>query len=427
MYMSWADLQREQQRDLDYKIERAVEAIRQAAAVSRHQPALAFSGGKDSTVLWDIIRRYCPELAARLLTLFGNTTLEYPESLRFARHLGGEWAPGRFYEATPPHTAQPGLKYEAQRQVLEYLVSTGQISAVLKADGRLKTTRTLERACPPEMLAGFQRRRLVWPAGQQMNFWWSADQYGFPILGKARSRLVARRINIDCFLRFSQSQSTDAKLLAYYRLLSQVRFSNACCKVLKKQPSEELQARLDVDLIFKGLMASESRPRRTNFITRGYLFRSHRKHLGDDPFWHCQPLGIWTDADIWEYIRRFDVPYSPLYDMGWTGTDGQRHTIKRNGCMACATDILFKHNHMSMLRHTHPRHWRVFMEHGMAAEIQRLQAALRRRGQLSLFDVMDVRYLMDNRPCIFDSITELVLDDTALADPGTADFDPEVE
>lgn len=427
MFISYRDLQAKQARDLDYKIESAVAAIQQAAAVCRHVPALAFSGGKDSTVLWHLIRTYAPDLAARLAVIFGNTTLEYPESLRFARRLGHDWAPGRFHEATPPRTDRPGLHYAAQQEVLTHLVQTGRLSTVLKADGKLKTTAALERACPPGMLADFQRRGLVWPAGHSMNFWWTTDQYGYPILGKARSKLEARRINIDCFLRFSSSISPDPKLLAYYELLRRVKFSNACCHILKKKPAEQLQAALDVDVIFKGLMAAESRPRRTNFVTRGYLFRSHRPHLGDDPFWHCQPLALWTDADIWTYIRRFDVPYSPLYDMGWTDSNGTRHTIKRNGCMACATDILFKNNHMSMLRRTHPRHWQTFMARGMAAEIQKLQAAMRRHGQLSLFDVMDTGYLLSSRPCIFDSITDLVLDDSTLAGPEAADFDPEAE
>jgi len=57
-----------------------------------------------------------------------------------------------------------------------------------------------------------------------------------------------------------------------------VKFSQACCDILKKEPSERLQVELDVDVIFKGLMAAESRPRQTNFVTRGYLFESHRDH-----------------------------------------------------------------------------------------------------------------------------------------------------
>ena len=206
-----------------------------------------------------------------------------------------------------------------------------------------------------------------------------------------------------------------------------MKFSQACCDILKKEPSERIQAELGVDVIFKGLMAAESRPRQTNFITRGYLFKSHRPHLGGkdgDPFWHCNPLSIWTDDDIWEYINRFNVPYASLYDMGWMDRDGKYYKIKRNGCVGCGTDLLYSNNHMAMLRRTHPRHWEIIMRKGMAAEIQKLQIA-KRNGQVSLFDVFDTKRLIDERPCIFDSIKHLVLDDDTWDDAEQV-FDPEV-
>jgi 3'-phosphoadenosine 5'-phosphosulfate sulfotransferase (PAPS reductase)/FAD synthetase len=424
MFIGYHDLEIEQNQELGYKISTAVSAIRSALAVCRHRFALAFSGGKDSTVLWHLIRTFFPEQSANMLIIYGNTGVEYPECIKFARQLGNEWGSGNFFEAKPGYTEKEGLKYQAQQEVQQYLIKSGEISKVLKADGKLKSTNTLERVCPPDLYSRFQEEKLIWPEGTRKSYWWCVDQYGWPLLGKAASKLKARRINIDCFLRFSESQSDKENLLAYYELLKQVKFSQACCDVLKKEPSERLQAELDVEVIFKGLMAAESRPRQTNFITRGYLFKSHRPHLGTDPFWHCNPLSIWTDDDIWEYIRRFNVPYSSLYDMGYTDSDGNIHKIKRNGCMGCGTDILYRNNHMAMLRRTHPRQWEVFMKRGMAAQIQKIQIA-KRSGQLSLFDVYDAKDLLDIRPCIFDRVNELVLDDDTFNGEEQR-FDPEV-
>jgi hypothetical protein len=48
-----------------------------------------------------------------------------------------------------------------------------------------------------------------------------------------------------------------------------------------------------------------------------------------------------------------------------------------------------------------------------------------RNGQLSLFDVYDVGDLLEIRPCIFDRIDQLVLEDDTLGDEGEV-FDPEV-
>ena len=268
---------------LDRKVERAVAVIREAVNLSKHQMAVAFSGGKDSTVLLHLMTRHFPEL--RPWVIFANTGIEYPESLRFARQMGKELAGERYVEALPDKLEEDGLKYQAQKEVLEWLVRAGRVSEVLKEDGKLKSTRALEQAATPEMWEDFRRRNLVWRKGMRKSFWWCCDQYGFPLLGKSKSKLDARRINIDCFLRFSASESESPELLEYYRLLRNVKISQHCCKELKKAPSERAQAEHDVDVIFKGLMGTESRTRKISFITRGYIIQSHREHLpSTDPF-----------------------------------------------------------------------------------------------------------------------------------------------
>jgi 3'-phosphoadenosine 5'-phosphosulfate sulfotransferase (PAPS reductase)/FAD synthetase len=426
MYIGYKDLEIEQKKDLDYKISKAVEAVASGLAVCKHRPAIAFSGGKDSTVLWYLIRTYFPEWAERFVIIYGNTGVEYPECVKFARQLKKDWK-SNFQETKPERTEKKSLKYPAQQKVLQYLIDNDKVQEVLKDDGKLKTTGTLEAACPGCMYEEFEEQGLIWPEGTRKSYWWCVDQYGWPLLGKAFSKLKAHRINIDCFLNFSQSQSEDPKLLAYYDILKQVKISQACCDVLKKEPSEKLQAEWDVDVIFKGLMASESRSRQTNFMSRGYLFESKRPHLekSGDSFWHCNPISIWTDDDIWAYIHRFNVPYSDLYNMGWTDESGKYYTIKRNGCMGCGTDLLYKNNHMAMLRRTHNKQWRAFMELGMAEQIKALQIA-KRNGVITLFDMLEPQQLLEMRPCIFDRVDKLILkDDTWVEEE--PDFDPDVE
>lgn len=419
MFMSFTEINAEQKKSLNYKIQTAVEAIAAGFEASRHNCAIAFSGGKDSTVLWHLIRTYFPDRQYKII--FGNTGVEFPESLNFARKLGSEWGGTNFYEATPGTTEKEGLKYAAQQEVLEYLVNHGTVETVLKADGKLKSTDALERACPPELYEDFKLRNLVWKAGTVKNYWWCVDQYGYPILGKAASKLTARRINIDCFLRFSQTASESEELKGYYALLEQVKLSNHCCSVLKKEPSERLQAELDVDVIFKGLMAEESQMRRLSFSTRGYLFKSNRPHCGD--FYHCNPLAIWTDADIWDYIHLHDVPYSDLYNIEYIDDKGNTCHIKRNGCVACATDIAFKNNHLSVLRQTHPKFWAVYMRKGLGDELLRLQQA-KSNGQMNMVNfIKSAEDVLDMRPCAFDRIGERMERD-ALTE---SEYDEELE
>lgn len=417
MFMSYSDIMAEFKKPLDYKIDKACEAISAAFKVSRHTAAVAFSGGKDSTALWHLIRTNFPDKSIEII--FGNTGVEYPESLKFARRLGAEWGGGHFHETKLQRTEEEGLKYAAQCEVLEYAARENRLDEILKSDGKLKTTKRLEKMATPEMWEDFRRRGLVWKKGTPMSYWWCADQYGFPILGKDFSKLDARRINIDCFLQYSQTSSESKELKDYYDVLSCCKISQHCCKLLKKEPSERLQAELDVDVIFKGLMASESQMRKQNFASRGYLFTSHRKHLGADPFYHCNPLSIWTDEDIWKYIHRYSVPTSPLYDMGYTDSKGVFHRIQRNGCFGCATGILYKNNQMSMLRHTHPKIWQAVMNYGMADELKKLYHC-RSVGLPSVIDIFSVDELLERRPCAFDDFSEAI-DGSGISD----EYDPE--
>jgi len=420
--MKWKELELEQQQPLDYKIGVALDVIRQAFERAT-RPALAFSGGKDSTVLLDMVRRFFPDKLGKLVVIYGNTGVEFPECVKFARQMARDWRLD-FHEAKPGHTDRPGFKYAGQQRIWQWLIDQGCISDVLKEDGKLRSTLALERACPPDLRAELEAERLIWKEGTKKSYWWSVDQYGWPLLGKAWSKLAARRINIDTFLRFSESQSDNPQLLAYYEILRQAKISQHCCYVLKKEPAQRVQAQLGVDLIFKGLMASESRTRAINFLTRGYLFEGAKKdYLHGLPFFHCQPMAIWTDEDVWDYIRQYDVPYASLYDLTYIGLDGCTHCIQRNGCIGCATDIAYRDNHLRILRQTHPKAWRAVMRGGMAEQIRNLQRALRYAPQLTLFDVFSVDELIDAQPCVLDDLDGR----GGLGQPDGLDYDPEVE
>lgn len=395
---------------LEKKLDEAKKAIAAAFETSKQAVGVAFSGGKDSTVLWWILKEYFPD--AEYHVIFGNTTVEFTESLRFARELGESWSNEKvhFHEVLPERLKEEGLKYEAQKEVLEWLIHEGRVQEVLKDDGKLKTTRTLEQAATPEMWEDFRERGLVWPKGRYKSYDWCCDQYGYPILGKAASKLTARRINIDCFLRFSESVTQNPETADYYNLLRHVKTSNHCCSILKKEPSEKKQTELGIDIIMKGLMAEESHSRLLSFATRGYLFegkgRPQAKH-----FYHCNPLGIWRDDDIWDAIHKYDIPYSPLYDIKYKDRNGEIKHIKRNGCVGCCTDIAFPDNHMSVLRQTHPKRWEHLMTHGLGQELINLQQ-YEENGQLNLLSMIsDPWRVLRERPCAFDEIPEMIRKD----------------
>ena len=59
------------------------------------------------------------------------------------------------------------------------------------------------------------------------------------------------------------------------------------------------------------------------------------------------PLAFWTEKDIWDYIEKYNLPYSKIYDMGY----------KRTGCMFCMFGVQYQNNpnKFQMMEKTHPK------------------------------------------------------------------------
>ena len=112
---TYAELQAMQAQPIEVKIAQAQEIIRDTFKQGK-KVALAFSGGKDSTALWHLIRETCPEEAKNMIVIFGNTGVEYRESLLFARRLGKEWGGDNFHETKLDRIKVPRLKYDRNQQ-----------------------------------------------------------------------------------------------------------------------------------------------------------------------------------------------------------------------------------------------------------------------------------------------------------------------
>ena len=390
---TYGQMQKMQSLPLRNKIKVAQKVIRETFKRGK-KVALAFSGGKDSTALWHLIRETCPEEAKNMIVIFGNTGVEYKESLLFARDLGKDWGGDNFYETKLDRIKVPRLKYEAQKEVWAKIEAEGDVARYLNKKGRLLKTDMLNEAVTPEMWADFRRRKLVWEAGTKVSFWFIAEQYGFPILGKAATKLDAPRTNINVFLKYSTEESKGNE--AYYTILRNfpdLRISHSCCNFIKEQPSQKLQKKLGCDTIFRGLMASESRRRTFTFLDYGFLYTVKTNYL------YSSPISIWTDDDVWEYIKSRNCPYAPLYDLA--DDDGNK-LFKRNGCWTCGTGLAYKGNNIEILRKHYPKKWRALMEYGMAKEMKTFACAISDDVKLN---VLEHDWLLDMRPCAFDQLT----------------------
>lgn len=280
--MDYAELKRRQRWTLNQKIDHSLGTIEAFISQTGRTPFISFSGGKDSTVLLNLVRRYIDK---DMKAVFCNTGNEYPEIVRFVRNTDN------ITIIRPRYTI---------REVIEKygfpLVSKEQAQGIRQA----KTTRS--EKLRNIRLHGSDRRK-GWVSGK------IADRWQFLI---------------------------DEPFMV----------SEKCCECLKKRPlARYVKQSGEVPLI--GTMAGESILRRQQYIRRGGCNSFSGKSAA------CYPLSIWTDEDIWNYIRKFKVPYCELYDQGHT----------RTGCMVCGFGAQYETspNRFERLAESHPKAYSIFM------------------------------------------------------------------
>lgn len=97
---------------------------------------------------------------------------------------------------------------------------------------------------------------------------------------------------------------------------------SACCRWLKEKPFIKYYNEENVDLVFTGLTADESRQRKLTLKRLGpYYF--HKAQNG----YACHPIYNWSEDDVWTFIHFKRLRYNPIYDMG----------IRRTGCRFCTS------------------------------------------------------------------------------------------
>lgn len=219
---------------------------------------VSFSGGKDSTVLLDMVRKIYPDVVA----VFVDTGLEYSEIRSFVK--------------------------------------------------------TIEN--------------VVWlkPA---MTFKQVIDKYGYPVISKQVSMGLSRYANTKSKLQkelrlnggicptSGKKQNRTIPIKWHFMINAPFKCSEVCCTIMKKNPAKKY-AKTTGRKPFIGTMADESNLRKMDYLKRGCNAFSLKEPTST-------PLAFWAEKDIWDYIKKYKLPYSEIYDMG----------EKRTGCKYCMYGI----------------------------------------------------------------------------------------
>jgi 3'-phosphoadenosine 5'-phosphosulfate sulfotransferase (PAPS reductase)/FAD synthetase len=110
---------------------------------------------------------------------------------------------------------------------------------------------------------------------------------------------------------------------------------------IKKKPFDKY-AKETGRVPFIGTMAIDSHQRKIQYLKSGCnAFTANRPV--------STPLSFWNESNVWEYIKKYKLPYSKIYDMG----------EKRTGCMFCMFGVHLEkgENRFQRMKKSHPKQY----------------------------------------------------------------------
>lgn len=163
--------------------------------------------------------------------------------------------------------------------------------------------------------------------------------------------------------------------------------TNACCDVMKKRPMKNFEKETGLHPIV-GTMAGESRRRFEQYM-RGNCNAFSVAHPVS------KPLSFWTEQDILEYIKRYNIKIPSVYgdiieDVNGLKTSG----CNRTGCMFCMFGLHLEKspNRFERMKKTHPKQYDYIMnklngEHVMNVYLSCSPRKSTRKIRTDLFDI----------------------------------------
>lgn len=264
---------------LEQKITLSLKRIDEWFNYTNGKMYISYSGGKDSTVLLHLVRKYYQSTPA----VFCNTGLEYPEIIRFVKNT----------------------------------------------------------------------ENVTW-IKPKMSFKEVIEEYGYPIISKEQSKYIkeyrtTKSEKLKYKRMFGVGKDKVGKISEKWKYLLDAPFkiSDRCCYVMKKGPFD-VHDKESGCLPFIGIMGTDSRLRELSIVKNGCNAISIKRP-------QSRPLGVWTEQDIWKYIKQEKLDYCNIYD----------NEITNTGCMFCLYGMHMediRHQRLEYLRKHHKKTYDYCME-----------------------------------------------------------------
>jgi 3'-phosphoadenosine 5'-phosphosulfate sulfotransferase (PAPS reductase)/FAD synthetase len=256
----------------------------------------------------------------------------------------------------------------------------------------------IARKCFPDIEAVFVNTGLEYPEIQQfvksfdnvtilrpkMRFDEVIKQYGYPLISKEVSKRVGEYHNaiakgdLESSYAYKEFNGLRGKEFgkSFYNKTKwkplvemPMCFSHKCCDVMKKKPAKDFEKETDKKPIV-GSMADESLTREADWIKNGCNAFNGKRPVSN-------PMSFWTEQDVLQYIKRYDLPIASVYgeivyetdpeqmrfeEFGIDESKSEKLTTtgcKRTGCIFCAFGCHLEKepSRFQMLKETHPRQY----------------------------------------------------------------------
>ena len=174
--------------------------------------------------------------------------------------------------------------------------------------------------------------------------------YGYPVISKEVAQKIKEiqttKSEVLRNTRLNGDSKGNGKISEKWKFLVDAPFkiSDRCCHIMKKAPVKQYEKETGRGAIV-GTMAADSSLRRQSYLRYGC------NSFEDRPM--STPMAIWLEEDVWAYIKKYGLPYSRIYDMGYT----------RTGCMFCMFGVhLESDSRFERMKSTHPQIYNYCMD-----------------------------------------------------------------
>ena len=233
---------------------------------------VSFSGGKDSTVLADVVARFCKKYGWKLYLLFVNTGLEYPEIQKFVKTFA-EWLRTTYGIEVQLDIVRPEMRFDEVVKTYGYPVISKEVSNTISG-----ARNSIQKGVYSHRLCKLGVKR---------------DEYG--------GLYDSGEYDYDKSLEKSKFRQPKWRFL----LDSDFKISSYCCEVMKKKPAADYEKQTGRKPII-ATMAQESMNRENTWLKHGCNAFNAKKPKST-------PMAFWTQQDVLHYLKKFNIPYASVY------------------------------------------------------------------------------------------------------------------